>query len=139
MKNEEYREVLIGLAIFAFVLIVEHTEVALIATLCNVMVVERLQDRAARLMGVGTIGETAVLGKLEYLTEITGQFLWLDIEGAEALDARGVDEPPALERYHLREGGGVLPRIVGIGDFGRPQVDARHKTVDEKTRTTGTR
>ena len=124
--------VLVRFAIFAAVLVAEHAEVALITALGDIVILEGLQHGTTRLMGMGAVGEAAVLGETEYLTEIAGKLLGLHIERAEALDARCVDEPAAADGDHLGEGGGMLARIVGIRDVCRAEVHARHKTVDER-------
>ena len=139
---------LISLAVFAVVFVVEHGEVALIATLGDVVVFEGLKHGTARLVGVGAVGETAVFGEAEDLTEIGGEFFGFHIEGAEAFDARGIDEPPirrlsrtghpaltgttpTQEGNHFTEGGGVLAHLMGIGDFCRAEVDTRHEAIDD--------
>ena len=81
-----------GFAVFVLVLVVEHREVALIAALGDVVVLDSLQHGAARLVGMGAIGEAALLRELENLAEIAGQLFTLHIERTEALDAWGVDE-----------------------------------------------
>ena len=125
-------EGLVGLAVFVFVLVVEHREIALITALGDVVVFDGFEDSAARFVGVGTVGEAALFGELEYLLEIAGQLLALHIEGAEPLNARGVNKPGGftvygftiyyLERNHLREGRGVHTCLVGIADVGYAQV-----------------
>ena len=98
------------------------------------MVLDSLQDSAARLMGVGAVGEAAVLGEVEDFLEVAGQFLALHVEGAKALNARSVDEiatPSPGEVNHLREGGGVLARLMGLADVGCAQVDAWHETINK--------
>ena len=55
------------------------------------MVFDGFQHGTARLMGMGAVGKAALLGEFENLTEIAGNLFLLHIEGAEALDARGVD------------------------------------------------
>ena len=62
--------ILIRLAIFAIIFIGEHGEIALIAALGDVMVFKGLEHGTARLVGVGAVGETAVFGEAEDLTEI---------------------------------------------------------------------
>ena len=86
-------EGLVGLAVFVFVLVVEHREIALITAWGDVVVFDGFEDSAARFVGVGTVGEAALLGKLEDFAEIAGEFLTFHVEGAEAFDAWGVDEP----------------------------------------------
>ena len=44
-------------------------------------------------MGVGTVGETAILGELEDLLEIAGQLLGFNIEGSETFYSGRVYEP----------------------------------------------
>ena len=56
------------------------------------MVFKSLEYGTARLVGMGTVGETAVLGETEDFLEVTRQLLWLHVEGAKALDAWGVDD-----------------------------------------------
>ena len=95
------------------------------------MILEGLKYGTAGFVGVGTVGETAVLGELEDLGEVAGELFGFDVEGAEAFDARGVDKPPAPHRYHLGEGGGVLSEVMGIGDLGGTQVGIGHQLIDE--------
>ena len=83
---------LIGLAVFVFVLVVEHGEVGLVAALGNVVVFDGLQDGTAWFVGMGTIREATLLGELEDFLEIAGQFLAFHIEGAKAFDAWSIDE-----------------------------------------------
>ena len=108
------------------------------------MVFEGLKHGAAGFVGVGAVGETAVFREAEDLGEVAGEFFGGHVEGAEALDARSVDEPP-LDRLgdrrgklrdrpqwdHLGEGGGVLAEVVGGGDFGGAEVGIRDEAIDE--------
>ncbi len=80
---------------------------------------------------MGAVRETAVLGEAEDLGEVAGELLRLDVEGAEALDARRVDKPAATHGDHLREGGGVLSEVMGIGDLCGAQVGIGHQLIDE--------
>ena len=84
---------LIGGAVFAFVFVFEHGEVRLITAFGDVVILERLQHSTSRLMGVGTVGEAAILGELEDLLEIAGQLLGFNIEGSETLDSRRINKP----------------------------------------------
>ena len=96
------------------------------------MVFEGFEYGAARLVGVGAVGETAVFGEMENLLEIAGKFLGLHVESAEALDARRVHYPPsALQGNHLGERGGVLAGVVGIGDLGRAEIGTWHEAIDK--------
>ena len=92
------RETSVCLTVFGVVLVIEHGEVTLVAALGDVVVFERLKDGTARFMGVCTVRETTVLGKAEDLLEITRDFLWLHVEGAEAFNARSVNEVARLPR-----------------------------------------
>ena len=127
------RAPLVGLPVFALLLVVEHGEVGLVAALGYVVVLHGLADGAPRLVGMRAVVETAVLGEVEDLAEIARQLLAPDVEGAEALDARCVDEVAAAgQREHLAESGGVHARVVGLGDVGRAQVDPGQDGVDER-------
>ena len=82
-------------------------------------------------MGMGAVGEAAVLGIVENFLEITCQFLGLHIEGAKALDAWCINHPPTLHGNHLGECGSMKAGVVGIGDLGGAEVGAWHEAVDE--------
>ena len=86
---------LVGLAVFVLVLVVEHGEVGLVAALGDVVVFYGFEYGTAWLMGMGAVGEAALLGEFEDFLEIAGQLLPFHIEGAEALDAGSVDEKRA--------------------------------------------
>ena len=76
------------------------------------MLLHSLDDGTARFVGVGTVGELAVLRKLENFLEIAGEFLLLDIKGTEALDARSINEiDPFRQLQHLAEGMSWLMRV----------------------------
>ena len=121
------------LTIFVLVLILQHGEITLITALGNVMFRHGLAHGTSWLMGMGTVGETTVLGELEDLTEITRQLFLLDIKGAEALDSRRVDEPaPTGKGQHLGEGRGMHARVVSITDLRGTQMGLRDELVDER-------
>ncbi len=131
---------LIGGAVFAFVFVFEHGEVRLITAFGDVVILECLQHSTSRLMGVGTVGETAILGKLEDLLEIAGQLLGFNIEGSETLDTRCINEPAQIrgegggvrgERYHLTKRCGMLAGVMGIGNLGSALRGARNQAIDE--------
>ena len=133
---------LVGFAITILVLILEHGEVGLVAALRDVMVFDGFQDGTARLVGVGAVAEAAVLGEVENLLEVACQFLALHVEGAKTLNARRINEIGSRtgksglsgisgQWNPLREGGGVLTRLVGLADVGRTQVGTWHEAVDE--------
>ena len=119
------------LPILPLFLIVHHGEIRLITALSDIVVLECLEYRTTRFVGVGAVGEAAVFGEPEYLGEVAGELLRFDVEGAEALDARRVDDPAATHGNHLREGGGVLAEVMGIGDLCRAQVGIGHQLIDE--------
>ena len=144
---------LIRFAVFVLVLVVEHRQVRLVAAGGDEVIVEGLQHGTARLVGVGAVGEAALPRELEKLLEIAGQLFALHVEGAEALDARGVNKKPLLaspkgrnacggcslslgegwgERYHFRECRGVHARLVGIADVGHALAGIGHEAVDER-------
>jgi hypothetical protein len=130
---------LVGCPILTVILVFEHAEITLVTTLSDVMVFEGLQDCTTGLMGMGTVRETTILGEMEDLTEIAGQFLGFHIEGAKAFDARGINEPSlrlaqglrSIQRDHLREGRRVLSGVVGIRDLGCPEVDTWNQAIDQ--------
>ena len=72
---------LVGLPVFALLLVVEHGEVGLVAALGYVVVLHGLADGAPRLVGMRAVVETAVLGEVEDLAEIARQLLAPDVEG----------------------------------------------------------
>ena len=82
---------LIGLAVFVFVLVVEHGEVGLVAALGDVVVFYGFDYGTAGFVGVGAVGEAALLGELEDFLEIAGQLFAFHIEGSEALYSRSID------------------------------------------------
>ena len=85
-------------------------------------------------MGVGAVAEATVLGKMEDVLEVAGELLRLDVEGAESLDARCVDDiATGGQGEHLAEGSGVHARVVDIADFRRAEVGAGQDTVERAT------
>lgn len=104
----------------------------MVARLGDEVLVERCENGAARLVGVGAVGESAVVGVVENLTEVGGELFGFDVECAEPFDARGVDEVAVVvEGNHLAERGGVHAGVVGIADGGGAQVGAWYKVIDE--------
>ena len=72
------------------------------------MFLHGFQHGTTWLVGVGAVAETALLGKTEYILEIASELLRLDVERAESLDARRVDDIAAERQWdHLAKGGGV--------------------------------
>ena len=97
------------------------------------MVLHCLDDGTARFMGVGAVGELAVLREPEYLLEVAGEFLLLYIEGSEALDARSIDEIAALwQGEHLAEGGSMHSAVVRLADFCGALGSIGDELVDER-------
>ena len=84
---------LISFAVFVFVLVVEHGEVRLVTALRNVVVFDGFEYCTARFVGVRTVTEAALLGEFKDFLEVACQLFALHVEGAETLDAWGVDEP----------------------------------------------
>ncbi len=83
-------------------------------------------------MGVGAVGETAVLGAGEYLGKEVGDFLFFHVHGAETADAGGVDDAAAsAEGKHFGKGGGVPAGIVCGGDGSGAKVKPRFDGIDE--------
>ena len=78
-------------AVLTLFLILEHTEVAIVAALGNVVFFKCFAHDSARLMGMGAVAETAVFWEMEDLLEVAAYLLGLHVEGAEAFDAGGVD------------------------------------------------
>ena len=77
-------------------------------------------------MGVGAITELAIACEMEDVAEITREFFGLDVECAEAFDARRIDEiAPLGQSEHLAEGGGVHARVVRVADLGRLEIGMR--------------
>ena len=119
----------------------------------DVVVFEGFEDGTTRFVGVGAVGEAAVFCKSEDLGEVAGEFFGGHVEGAEAFDARGVDEPGKGRRgsegrrerarrsldcarddtkgNHLAKSGGVLTEVVGGGDFGGAEVGLGDEAIDE--------
>ena len=56
------------------------------------MVFDCLENSATRLVGMGAVGEAALLGEFEDFLEVAGEFFAFHVEGTKALDARGIDE-----------------------------------------------
>lgn len=67
------------------------------------MLVEGFEDCASGLVAVGAVVETAVVRGSEYLGEIVRDGGGVEVDGAEAFDAGGVDDVAALwQGEHLR-------------------------------------
>ena len=81
-------------AIFGVVFVGEDGEVALIARRGYQMIFYGLQHGTSGLVGVGAVGEAAVLGEVEDFLEIARQLFFLYVEGSEAAYSRCVDDVP---------------------------------------------
>ena len=79
-------------AVFVFILVVEHREIRLVTTLCDVVVLYRLQYGTSWFVSVRAVREAALLGKFKDFLEIARQLLAFHVEGAKALDAWSVDK-----------------------------------------------
>ena len=110
-----------GLPIFALGAVAQHGEVRLVAAGGDTPVQCRFIYRTAGLPRVGAVAVAAVLRYAEDFAEIVPYLLFLHVNSAESLDARGVDNPTAVFRQgvHLREGGRVGAFVVGVGDGAR--------------------
>ena len=112
------RHFLVACPILAFFLILEHAEVRLVARLADVVFFDSAAYGTTRLVAVGTVAVAAIGRGFEYFGKIVADLFFLHVEGAEALDARRVDEvAAAFEGKHFGEGGGVHALVVGGGDF----------------------
>ena len=126
--------VLIAFAVLALLLVGEHTQVGVVARLADAALLHGLAHGAVGLVGVGAVAITAVGRDGKDLAEVVAYLLFLHIEGAEAFDTGGVDEPAALaEGEHLGEGGGVHAGVVALGDLGCAQAEVGQEGVDEGT------
>ena len=123
----------IARAILALVLVFKHGEVGLVARRGYVVIFYRIKHSTTGFVGVGAVGEPAILGEAEDFLEVAGYFFGLHIEGAKAAYAGRVDDISAIgQLQHLAEGGGVHAGIVGIGNLGGTQLSARHESVDKR-------
>ena len=96
------------------------------------MVLDSREDGTARFVGVGAVAVPAVLANLEYLAEIVTNLGTLDVEGAEALYARSVDDAAARgEVEELAEGGGVLTGVVCCAYLGDLDLRFGDKAVEQ--------
>ena len=57
------------------------------------MVFDSAEYGTAGFVGVGAVGEAALLGELKDFAEVAGELFALHVEGAKALDAGRIDEP----------------------------------------------
>ena len=133
--------VLIGFAIFVFVLVVKHGEVRLVAALGDIVVFDGFEYSTSGFMGMSAVGETTLLRELENLLEIARQLFTFHIEGAKTLDAWGVDEPTSdvdgrtidhiIQWNHLGKRGCVHTRLVGVAYVSSTLVGMGDQAVDE--------
>ena len=119
-------------AIAVFVFVLKHAQVGGEAAGRDESLLEGLAHGATGFAGVGAVLKAALLSGEEYFAEVVGEFGGLNVEGAEALDARGVDELASVgEGEHLTEGGGVLPGVVALADVGGGHVESGDEVVEE--------
>lgn len=79
-------------SIFPFLFILQDAEVTVVAGLGDEVFVEGREDGTTRLVGVGTVAEATIGGDTEDLFEVVAYGFLLEFDGAEAFDARGVDQ-----------------------------------------------
>ena len=127
-----FRRGLVRFAVFAFGGVVEDVEVGGVAGLGDVVAFKGGEDGAAGLVGVGAVVEAAVARDGEEFGEVVCYFILVEIDGAEAADARGVDDLTAGgEVEQLAEGGGVHAGVVHGRDFGGAQIEPWDEAVDQ--------
>ena len=134
MKSEKPKATnLICWAVFVFFFIFEHGEIGVITAFGNVVTLHSLANGAMGFVGVGAVVEPAIGRESEDFLEVVADLFLLHVEGAEAFDARGVDDVAKSPDYfvHLGEGGGVLARVVGIADFAGAEVEMGEEGVDQ--------
>lgn len=83
---------LLGFAVLPFLLIIEHREIRLIAALGDIMFLHGFQHSTTWFMCMCTVRETAVLGEVEDILEITGNLFGLHIKCAKAFNAWRINE-----------------------------------------------
>ena len=122
----------IGLTILVFVFIFEHSQIALIATLRDIMVFQSLQHSTTRLVSMRAVAELAVFREVENLTEIARKFFGFHVESAETFDAGRINNITTLRQFeHLTECRCVHTCIVCITDFSRTEVCFRQNLIDK--------
>ena len=93
--------------------IVEYAQVACVARLAYEAIVHGLQHGAPRLVGVGAIVVAAAGRGAEYLGKVVRHLALVEVDGAETLYSRGVDEVSAAwQREHFGKCGGVHACVV---------------------------
>ena len=70
----------------------EHSEVGVVALGGDLAGIHGLLDGAARLVGVGAGGETAVVGEFEHLGEVEGNLFFFKMDKAEASKTGGIND-----------------------------------------------
>ena len=123
----------VGFPVFTLFLVFQHAEVGGVARLADAVLLHGFQHGAARFVPVRAVAVAAIGRSFKYLREVMSDFFPLHVEGAEALDARCVDEVAAgvVHGIHLGEGGGVHALVVSLRDFPRPCLRAGQDGVDE--------
>ena len=96
------------------------------------MFLNRLDYRAPRFVGMGTVRELTILRELEDFLKIAGQLFLFDIKGTKALDTRSINEITTFRQFqHLTEGCGMHSAIMCLADFGGTLLCIRNELVDE--------
>ena len=100
------------------------------------MILESFKHSASRFVGMSAVVEAAVLCNPEKLLEVVACLLFAELDGAEALDARGVDQVSTVrlirQFIHLREGCRVHALVVYVAQLSRPYVKVGEDGVDKR-------
>jgi len=131
-KVNAFEAFFLGFPVFAFVLVVEDTQVADVAGGTDALGFHSSQDSAARLLHVQTVVETAVSGGCKNLREVMAYLFRFHVEGAETFDAWRVNQVATpFQRIHFREGGGVHAFEVAAGDVAHLDAVTGVDAVDQ--------
>ena len=125
-------------AIFSLFLVVEHGEVGGVARGSEPVGFESFDDGTTRFLGVGAVGEATTFSEGKDVAEVVGDFFRLHVERAKPLDTGDVDE--AARRLiigrrkveEFAESGGVHPRAVGVGNFGRLHLRIGNELIEQR-------
>ena len=98
----------------------------------HVTALHSVEHGTAWFMGVGTVAETAVGCHSEDLGEVVSYLGPFKVDGAEGLDARGVDDRSATGQVkQLAESGRVHALVMGMAHVAHPDLCIRHQQVDD--------
>ena len=122
------------LSVFAFGAIFQNAQIAAVAALADARFLHSLAHGASGLVGVGAIGETAIVRGGKNFFKIVRHFGFFKIDGAEPLHPRGVDNGAATGQIkHFAESGGVHTGVVTFRYVAHAQPGIRHESIDERT------